>query len=129
MNDDYKYEQDTKLDEQSQENTYRLVEESYKRDRRTYDEPSYNYDNGYYEDKNRYDSNYKNEKKSKGRGSLVVLALVFSIIGSLIGGAFGAKLAYDRYKIDYTTAGTTPPSYTIQSPSRRPSYGEWIYRK
>lgn len=115
MNDDYKYEQDTKLDEQSQENTYRLVEESYKRDRRTYDEPSYNYDNGYYEDKNRYDSNYKNEKKSKGRGSLVVLALVFSIIGSLIGGAFGAKLAYDRYKIDYTTAGTTPPSYTINT--------------
>lgn len=115
MNDDYKYEQDPKLDEQSQENTYRLVEESYKRDRRTYDEPSYNYDNGYYEDKNRYDSNYKNEKKSKGRGSLVVLALVFSIIGSLIGGAFGAKLAYDRYKIDYTTAGTTPPSYTINT--------------
>lgn len=115
MNDDYKYEQDTKLDEQFQENTYRLVEESYKRDRRTYDEPSYNYDNGYYEDKNRYDSNYKNEKKSKGRGSLVVLALVFSIIGSLIGGAFGAKLAYDRYKIDYTTAGTTPPSYTINT--------------
>ena len=115
MNDDYKYEQDPNLDEQSQENTYRLVEESYKRDRRTYDEPSYNYDNGYYEDKNRYDSNYKNEKKSKGRGSLVVLALVFSIIGSLIGGAFGAKLSYDRYKIDYTTAGATPPSYTINT--------------
>ena len=115
MNDDYKYEQDPNLDEQSQENTYRLVEESYKRDRRTYDEPSYSYDNGYYEDKNRYNSNYKNEKKSKGRGSLVVLALVFSIIGSLIGGAFGAKLAYDRYKIDYTTAGTTPPSYTINT--------------
>lgn len=115
MNDDYKYEGDPNLYEQSQENTFRLEEDIYKRDRRTYEEPSYKYDNGYYEDKNKYSSNYQKEKKPKGRGSMVILALVFSIIGSLIGGAFGAKLAYDRYKIDYTASEAAPPSYTINT--------------
>lgn len=45
-----------------------------------------------------YNREKKPEKKKSSGGKIVVVALVFAILGSLIGGAFGSKLASDRFE-------------------------------
>lgn len=118
MSDDYRDDRNDELEEYSNQTTFQLEEDYPKEEDYTYRRRT-EYDNGYYENryqkyKNSYDYETKT-KKSRGRGATVALALVFSLIGALLGGAVGSKLAYDRYKIDYAKVASTPPSYTINA--------------
>lgn len=79
-------------------------------EQRTYHQP--NYDQGYYNRGN----GHKEKPKSGGMARIVSLALIFSIIGSLIGGAFSARLMREKYegKVTSEVTGQTS-SYTINT--------------
>lgn len=118
MSDDYRYENNDELNEYSGQSTFRLVEEAYRVEEPYSNDNGYRgrreYDQGYYNNENDKKKKEK-EKKSPKRGGTIALALVFSIIGSLIGGAFGAKLAYDKYSEEKNIASTSAPVYTINT--------------